>query len=76
MKLKTSVTLSEDVMKTIDRLARKGESRSAIVERLVRESLAARAKQAAADRDRARLDDHAAALNAEVEDVLRYQSDS
>jgi metal-responsive CopG/Arc/MetJ family transcriptional regulator len=75
MKLKTSVTLSEDILKTIDRLARKGESRSAIVERLVRESLAARARQAAADRDRALLDTHADALNAEVEDVLRYQSD-
>ena len=75
MKLKTSVTLSEEIVKTIDRLARKGESRSAIVERLVRESLAARAKQAAADRDRALLDAHADALNAEVEDVLRYQSE-
>ena len=73
--MKTSVTLSEDIMKTIDRLARKGESRSAIVERLVRESLAARAKQAAADRDRALLDAHADALNAEIEDVLRYQSE-
>jgi metal-responsive CopG/Arc/MetJ family transcriptional regulator len=76
MKLKTSVTLSEDIMKTIDRLARRGESRSAIVERLVRESLAARAKQAAAARDRALLEAHAEALNAEVEDVLRYQSES
>ena len=75
MKLKTSVTLSEDIMKTLDRLARKGESRSAVVERLVRESLASRAKQAAAERDRALLDAHAEALNAEVEDVLRYQSD-
>ena len=75
MKLKTSVTLSEDIMKTLGRLARKGESRSAVVERLVRESLASRAKQAAAERDRALLDAHAEALNAEVEDVLRYQSD-
>jgi metal-responsive CopG/Arc/MetJ family transcriptional regulator len=75
MKLKTSVTLSEDVMKTIDRVARKGESRSAVVERLVRESLAARARQAAAARDRAVLDRHADALNAEAEDVLRFQGD-
>ena len=75
MKLKTSVTLSEDIMKTIDRVARKGESRSAVVERLVRESLAARARQAVAERDRAVLDRHADALNAEAEDVLRFQGD-
>lgn len=62
-------------MKTIDRVARKGESRSAVVERLVRESLAARARQAAAERDRTLLDRHADALNAEAEDVLRFQGD-
>jgi len=75
MKTKTSITLSEDLVKTLDRIGRKGESRSAVVERLVREGLAAREKQARGDRDRSLLDAHADALNAEVEDVLRYQGE-
>jgi metal-responsive CopG/Arc/MetJ family transcriptional regulator len=75
MKLKTSVTLSEDVLKTVDRAARKGESRSAAIERLLRESLAARARHALERQDRALLDRHADALNAEVDDVLGYQAE-
>jgi metal-responsive CopG/Arc/MetJ family transcriptional regulator len=75
MKLKTSVTLSEDVLKTVDRAARKGESRSAAIERLLRDSLAARARHALEQQDRAQLDRHADALNAEVYDVLGYQAD-
>jgi len=75
MKLKTSITLSEDLVKTIDRTARKGESRSQAIERLVRESLAARARKAADDRDRALIDQHADQLNALAEDALHYQAD-
>ena len=75
MKLKTSVTLSEDVVKTIDRAARKGESRSHVIERLIRDGLTARAKQAAHDRDTALINRHADTLNAEMEDVLGFQAD-
>jgi metal-responsive CopG/Arc/MetJ family transcriptional regulator len=75
MKRKTSVTLSEDIVKTVDRLAGPGESRSGVIERLLRERLAARAKQAADDRDRALINQHADALNAEIEDILDYQAD-
>jgi metal-responsive CopG/Arc/MetJ family transcriptional regulator len=75
MKVKTSVTLSEDVVKTIDRTARKGENRSQTIERLLREGLASRARHAAEERDRALLNRHADALNAEAEDVLGYQAD-
>jgi metal-responsive CopG/Arc/MetJ family transcriptional regulator len=75
MKLKTSVTLSEDIVKTIDRVSRKGESRSETIERLLREGLAARARQAADARDLALINRHAAELNAEAEDVLIYQGD-
>ena len=75
MKTKTSVTLSEDVVKTLDREARKGESRSSVVERLLRETLSKRVRQAADQRDRALIDRHADTLNREVEDVLRYQGD-
>lgn len=75
MKLKTSLTLSEDLVKTIGREARKGESRSQTVERLLREALAARARRAADQKDLALINEHAADLNAEASDTLRYQVD-
>lgn len=73
MKLKTSIVLSEPVLKMIDRATRKGESRSKAIERLLTEGLAARARQTADDRDRALINRHADELNAEAEDVLGYQ---
>jgi metal-responsive CopG/Arc/MetJ family transcriptional regulator len=75
MKLKTSVTLSEDLVKMVDRAARKGEARSQVLERLLREALAARARREADKRDRDLLNRHAEALNAKAEDALRYQGD-
>ena len=77
MKLRTSITLSEDVLKGVERAARKtGESRSEAIERLLRESLAARARHAADRRDLALIDRYADELNAEAEDVLAYQIES
>ena len=75
MRMKTSVTLSEDILKTVDRAARKGESRSRAIERLLRDSLAAQARRAADERDLALINHHADGLNAEAEDVLSYQVD-
>jgi metal-responsive CopG/Arc/MetJ family transcriptional regulator len=73
MKVKTSVTLSADILKTIGRAARKGESRSETIEGLVREALAARAHRAADEKDLALINAHAEHLNAEAGDVLGYQ---
>jgi metal-responsive CopG/Arc/MetJ family transcriptional regulator len=73
MKVKTSVTLSEDITKRIARVARKGESRSQTIERLVRESLERRRREEADRRDMAIINEHADELNAEAEDVLAYQ---
>jgi metal-responsive CopG/Arc/MetJ family transcriptional regulator len=75
MKLKTSVTLSEDVVKRLDRVKKRGESRSEAIERLLRESLAAEARRAADLRDLALINSNADALNAEAEDALTYQAD-
>lgn len=75
MKLKTSVTLSEDIVKNIDRVSRKGESRSETIERLLRAGLAARARQSVDARDLALINRHADELNAEAGDVLIYQGD-
>lgn len=75
MKLKTSVTLSEDLVKTIGRMAKKGESRSEAIERLLRQTVSAQAREASDRRDLDLINRHADRLNAEAEDVLTYQVD-
>jgi metal-responsive CopG/Arc/MetJ family transcriptional regulator len=75
MKVKTSITLSEDLVKTLVRVARNGESRSEAIERLLREGLAAQARRAADAKDLEAINRQADALNAEVADVLSYQVD-
>ena len=62
-------------MKTLRRAARKGESRSETIERLLRESLAASERAMADRRDLALINRHADRLNAEADDVLDYQTD-
>jgi metal-responsive CopG/Arc/MetJ family transcriptional regulator len=75
MKLKTSVTLSEDLVKAIDGVARTGESRSQTIERVLRGGLAAAGRRAADRRELQLINQHAAELNAEAADVLTYQGD-
>jgi metal-responsive CopG/Arc/MetJ family transcriptional regulator len=75
MKLKTSITLTEDVVKIVDRQTRKGESRSRAIERLLREGLAARERQEAHAKELALINRHAEQLNEEAADVLAYQVD-
>jgi metal-responsive CopG/Arc/MetJ family transcriptional regulator len=73
MKLKTSITLSEDVVKTVERLAKKGESRSEAIERLLREAFAQQARRARDQKDLEIINKHADQLNEEAADVLEYQ---
>ena len=75
MKWKTSVTLSEDIVKTIDAALRPGESRSQAIERLLREALVAATRLAADQCELSLINRHAEALNAEAADVLQYQAD-
>jgi metal-responsive CopG/Arc/MetJ family transcriptional regulator len=75
MKRKTSITLSDEVLRLLRRAAARGESRSQTVERLVREGLLARARRLADERDLAVLNDQADRLNREAADVLEYQVD-
>lgn len=75
MKSKTSITLSEDVLVSLKRVARKGESRSETIERLLRERLSDDAARRAREREVAQINRHADALNAEAADVLAYQGD-
>ena len=73
MKSKTSITLSEDILVSVKRVARKGESRSETIERLLRERLNDEAARRAREREIAQINRHADALNAEAADVLTYQ---
>ncbi len=75
MKRKTSVTLSDDVLRLLARAGARGESRSETIERLVREGLRARARRLADGKDLELINRHAAALNREAVDVLDYQAD-
>jgi metal-responsive CopG/Arc/MetJ family transcriptional regulator len=75
MKSKTSITLSEDLLMSVKRVARKGESRSETIERLLRERLNDEAARRAREREVAQINRHADALNAEAADVLTYQGE-
>jgi len=74
MKEKTSITLSGDVLAAIDRLAGSKQSRSAFIERVLREYLRQRARAALQARDLERINAAAQQLNAEAADVMEYQA--
>jgi metal-responsive CopG/Arc/MetJ family transcriptional regulator len=76
MKLKTSITLSEEVLETVDRLAGSKHSRSAFIERVLRKYLRDRSRAALQARDLERLNNAADRLNAEAAEVLDYQASS
>ena len=75
MKVKTSVTLSEDLIRQIDALSSQYGTRSALIERAVRDFLAIVAQRQREARDLEILNRRAEALNAEAADVLSYQID-
>jgi len=75
MKQKTSITLSREVLTGIDRLAGRKYSRSAVIERALREYLRQRERAAMNARDLEILNREADRLNAEAEDALKYQAD-
>jgi metal-responsive CopG/Arc/MetJ family transcriptional regulator len=72
MKVKTSVTLSEELLRAVDELA-KSSSRSEVIERAVRDYLAARARAVRDARDLELMNARADAYNAETADLLTYQ---
>jgi metal-responsive CopG/Arc/MetJ family transcriptional regulator len=73
MKIKTSITLSEDLVAELDRAAG-SESRSAFIENVLQAFLRRRALDEEQERDRRLLDRAAARLNREAEEVLEYQA--
>jgi metal-responsive CopG/Arc/MetJ family transcriptional regulator len=75
MRVKTSVTIDERVLKAIDKATSRNRSRSRVIEDAAREFLARRARTAREARDLEILNESAVALNEEMEDVLSYQAD-
>jgi metal-responsive CopG/Arc/MetJ family transcriptional regulator len=73
MKVKTSVTLSRQVLQLIDKHSRDFRSRSAFMEQAARSLLASLARTEADRRDLEIINRNADKLNAEAEDVLAYQ---
>jgi metal-responsive CopG/Arc/MetJ family transcriptional regulator len=75
MRVKTSVTLDERVLRALDKATTRGRSRSRVIEEAAREFLARRARASREARDLAILNQTAEELNREMEDVLAYQAD-
>jgi metal-responsive CopG/Arc/MetJ family transcriptional regulator len=74
MKEKTSIALSREVLTGIDRIAGSRQSRSAVIEAVLRQHLRERERDQRGSRDLAILNKFADEMNAEAEDVLRYQA--
>jgi metal-responsive CopG/Arc/MetJ family transcriptional regulator len=74
MKEKTSITLSKDVLAGIDQLTGSGNSRSAVIESVLRRYLRERKRAEAHAHDLKLINRAAEQLNAEAADVLGYQA--
>jgi metal-responsive CopG/Arc/MetJ family transcriptional regulator len=75
MRVKTSVTIDERVLKAIDKTTTRTRSRSRVIEDAAREFLARRTRAIREARDLAILNESAEDLNREMDDVLAYQAD-
>jgi metal-responsive CopG/Arc/MetJ family transcriptional regulator len=74
MKAKTSISLSLPLLVEIDRLIGEHASRSAYIEKVLKDHLRDEARHAIQMRDKELIDAAADRLNEEAEDVLRYQA--
>jgi metal-responsive CopG/Arc/MetJ family transcriptional regulator len=75
MRVKTSVTIDERVLRAIDKATTRTRSRSRVIEDAAREYLTRRSRAAREARDLAILNEAANELNREMEDVLAFQAD-
>lgn len=76
MKTKTSLTLSEDLLKTLDKMSGPTVSRSAFIERILREFIERPGKVRRNAQEVAAINRHVAHLNAEMSDALSFQANS
>ncbi len=73
MKIKTSITLSEDILKAIDGILGESKNRSSFIEATLRDHLAKRERKLQDEKDFETLNKNSKRLNQEAEDVLSYQ---
>jgi len=74
--MKTSLTLSEDLIARIDKLAGTKASRSSYIEQILRDFVDGLAQARKDAREIAAINRHAAQLNAEMSDALSFQANS
>ncbi len=75
MKVRISITLSEDLLRSIDTFSGGRKNRSELIEKALRDYLDRQARTKRDLEDLAILNKKAATLNREAEDVLSYQAD-
>ena len=75
MRVKTSITLSEETLKVVDRLAGKTSNRSRVIERAVEAYAAARTRSVRDARDLEIINRRADELNREVTEALAFQEE-
>ena len=73
MKIKTSVTLAEDLLKAIDEQSGPHKNRSDFIEKAVRAYISQAIRDQKNARDLDIINRHAERLNQEASDVLTYQ---
>lgn len=73
MKIKTSITLSEELLSTIDNLVDTAQNRSQFLETAAWEYIAKLRRARLNQRDLAIIEERADYLNGEIADVLAYQ---
>ena len=75
MKSKTSITLSPEILRAVDELARPRSNRSRVIEEAVVEYLDWHRRKAREARDLEILNAAAEALNREMEETLAFQAE-
>lgn len=75
MKVKTSITLSGDLVEAVDKLAGQSSTRSEFIETALRAFIAQREREEKNRRDLEIINRRAHRLNKEAEDVLAFQGE-
>jgi metal-responsive CopG/Arc/MetJ family transcriptional regulator len=75
MKVKTSITLTPDTLKAVDRLAGKSGTRSEVIERAIIDFIERKRRADRDAREVQAIDRDADALNREMADTLDFQVD-
>ena len=73
MKIKTSITLSEDLLKVVDQRSRQYKNRSEFIETALRAFITQMLRSEQNSKDLEIINRRAVELNQEAEDVLTYQ---